>query len=201
MKASDITGLTYQELLNYPTAELHDMLATVSKAANQRITRLEKAGVASYSPAYSALSQGRTASGKKGRFGVGKIAKEETGKKQRMKYIQEIMRANSFMQSESSQVKRSKELKRDFDAQFGETTRKQRERAFAVKDKLEQMGHFQSSVGSLTTLQVIIDIVKNTRVRSVDKLVDMAEEALRPIYEEQQIKEYRAAQARYEFFK
>lgn len=201
MKASEITGLTYQELLNYTTVELHDMLATVSKAANQRITRLEKAGVASYSPAYSALSQGRTASGKKGRFGVGKIAKEETGKKRRMKYIQEIMRANSFMQAESSQVKRSKELKSKFDEQFGDTTRKQRERAFAVKDKLEQRGYFQSSIGSPIVLKTIINIVKNTRVRSIDKLVDMAEEALRPIYEEQQIKEYRAAQARYEFFK
>lgn len=201
MKASHITGLTYQELLNYPTAELHDMLATVSKAANQRITRLEKAGVASYSPAYSALSQGRTASGKKGRFGVGNISKESSGKKQRMKYIQEIMRANSFMQAESSQVKRSKELKSKFDKQFGDTTRKQRERAFAVKDKLEQRGYFQSSIGSPIVLKTIINIVKNTRVRSIDKLVDMAEDALRPIYEEQQIKEYRAAQARYEFFK
>lgn len=201
MKASDITGLTYQELLNYPTAELHDMLATVSKAANQRITRLEKAGVASYSPAYSALSQGRTSSGKKGRFGVGNISKESSGKKQRMKYIQEIMRANSFMKAESSQVKRSKELKNKFDAQFGDTTRKQRERAFAVKDKLEQRGYFQSSIGSPVVLKTIISIVKNTRVRSIDKLVDMAEETLRPIYEEQQIKEYRAAQARYEFFK
>ena len=201
MKASEITGLTYQELLNYPTAELHDMLVTVSKAANQRITRLEKAGVASYSPAYSALSQGRTASGKKGRFGVGNISKESSGKKRRMKYIQEIMRANSFMQAESSQVKRSRELKSKFDKQFGDTTRKQRERAFAVKDKLEQRGYFQSSIGSPIVLKTIINIVKNTRIRSIDKLVDMAEEALRPIYEEQQIKEYRAAQARYEFFK
>lgn len=183
-KTQDILQLGFQDLLHFDNAQLRAMTQRISDYANKRITKLEKADVSKFSSAYGALQQGRTKSGKKGRFGVAGI-KDRTPKQQRMAYIQEIMRAQSFIESPTSKVKETQKVKEQFTEKYGNISDKNYDRLWAVYDELRKRGHYQNVVSGVA-IPLIKQVVSKGGKFNFEKRLERAEDALRKASEEEE---------------
>ena len=97
-----VSGLTPGEISRMSTVEIHNLLQYSRKRANERLRRLEKAGLDIISPEYGLVKAG-------GKRGQGRIS----GRKQsRGAMIRELMRAQGILRSETSTVKGARAFKK-----------------------------------------------------------------------------------------
>nr|DAV03497.1 MAG TPA: hypothetical protein [Caudoviricetes sp.] len=185
-KTQDIMQLDYSALLTFDVSQLRQMTIRISDYANKRIAKLEKAGMKEFSPAHGVLKKGKKKGKKKGRFGVRGIAKVNDERKQRMMYINEIQRAQSFIEAPTSTVKGAKEVRKQFEKEHGEISAKDYDRLWKLYDEIRDRGFYQN-VKSDVAVPIIKQVVEQNRKSAFKKRLEIAEDALRRVNEEEEL--------------
>lgn len=185
-RTQDIMQLDYESLLNFSVPQLRNMTIRISDYANKRIAKLEKAGMKEFSPAHGVLEKGKKKGKKKGRFGVRGIAKVNDERKQRMMYINEIQRAQSFIEAPTSTVKGAKEVRKQFEKEYGDISAKDYDRLWKLYDEIRDRGFYQN-VTSVIAVPLIKQVVEQNRKGSFKKRLEIAEDALRRVSEEEEL--------------
>lgn len=181
-RTEDIMQMGYQDLLRLDVSQLRKATQRISDYANKRIAKLEKTGTAQYSEAYKALNYGAKKYGsKKGRFGVKGISKG-TPKQQRVDYIREIMRAQTFVKSPSSKPDGAKKQAEWFETKFGAVTSQEYDKVWELVDWMRSKTDYGNYTKSDRVIQLAVDVIKtrtdpNWEMDEMSKLyADMLEE-------------------------
>lgn len=160
-RTEDIMQLGYNDLLHLDVSQLRKATQRISDYANKRIAKLEKTGTAQYSEAYKALDYGAKKYGsKKGRFGVRGISKG-TPKQQRIDYIREIMRAQTFIKSPSSKPEGAKKLAEWFETKFGTVTNQEYDEVWELVDWMRSKTDYGNYTKSDRYIQIAVDVIKS----------------------------------------
>lgn len=182
-KTQDILQLGFYDLLSFNVVQLRSMTQRISDYSNKRISALEKEGLSTFSAAYGVLGLGKK-DNRKGRFGVKGISKLSP-KQQRMAYIKEIQRAQSFINDPTSQVKETRKVKAQFEDRFGRISDKQYDRLWKVYDEIRNRGYYQN-VKSDVAIPILKQVVSKGGRYNFEKRLEAAENALRKANEEEE---------------
>ena len=182
-KTQDIMQLDYYALLDFDVVQLRKMTQRISDYANKRISALEKADLSMFSAAYGVLELGKKKK-RKGRFGVRGIADLDS-KQQRMAYIREIQRAQSFIEDKTSKVEETRKVKAQFEERFGRISSTSYDRLWKVYDEIRDRGFYQN-VTSYVAIPLLKQVVSRGGKYDFDKRVEAAENALRKANEEEE---------------
>ena len=157
-----VSGLTPGEISRMSTVELHNLLQYSRKRANERLRRLEKAGLDVISPEYGLVKAG-------GKRGQGRIS----GRKQsRGAMIRELMRAQGLLRSKTSTVKGARAFKKGVEDRLGHSlTNEQFKELFSKYDEFKNSHYAWFAQYGSERLQKLIASEVKTGDISIDDLL------------------------------
>lgn len=157
-----VSGLTPNEISKMSTVEIHNLLQYSRKRANERLRRLEKAGLDVVSVEYGLVRAG-------GRRGQGKIS----GRKQsRSAMIRELMRAQGILRAETSTVRGARQFKKGVEERLGVTlSNEQFRELFSQYDEFKNTNYaWFAQYGSERLQRLIASEIKTGDI-SIDDLL------------------------------
>ena len=159
-----VLGLTPGEISRMRAVDIHNLLQYSRKRANERLRRLEKAGLDIVSPEYGLVKAG-------GKRGQGRISAR---KQSRGAMIRELMRAQGILRAETSTVKGARKFKKGVEKRLKcSLTNEQFKELFSKYDEFKDKHYAWFAQYGSERLQKLIASEVKTGDISIDDLLSI----------------------------